>query len=94
VRIAGGGSRGRIEALYGGKWGAVCGDSWDDADATVACRQLGYENGIISYAHHTPVGGQEDIEIVANSVNCSGAEASLLNCSARWGSTHCADLSE
>ena len=26
----------------GGVWGMVCADGFDDADATVACRQLGY----------------------------------------------------
>jgi len=71
----------------------VCGDSWDYADATVVCRQLGYEGGS-NYDHHTIDAGTEDIEIVVNSVNCSGAEASLFDCSARWGSTKCVEYTE
>ena len=44
VQGASGGVRdGRIEVQYQGLWGTICQDGFDNQDAGVVCRMLGYE---------------------------------------------------
>ena len=44
LRLAGGNipNEGRVEICVNNLWGTVCDNTWETADATVVCRQLGY----------------------------------------------------
>ena len=70
-------SQGRVEVLWDGHWGTVCDESWDDKDAEVVCRQLGYSGGVIVDPEEFGYGcGQ----IWLNDVECQGNEATLAAC--------------
>lgn len=51
VRLANGTveQEGRLEICVNGVWGSVCDYYWDQSDAYVACKQLGYSNAGMEY---------------------------------------------
>uniref|UniRef100_A0A3B3TFF3 SRCR domain-containing protein n=1 Tax=Paramormyrops kingsleyae TaxID=1676925 RepID=A0A3B3TFF3_9TELE len=88
IRLAGGCSghpcAGRVEVLYQGQWGTVCGDDWDEIDATVVCRQLfcGEAAVVRRYGNFGPGTGN----IWMDEVSCIGSESTLKECrSEGWG---------
>ena len=42
VRLSNGNNYGTVRVYHGGRWGTICGDNFDDADAEVICRMQGY----------------------------------------------------
>lgn len=86
LRIAGGGSMGRLEIQHDGVWGTICDDGFDELDATVACRQLGYSSGTA----YTDGMGVDPIPIWLDDLACVGTEAALSICAhSGWGIENC-----
>ena len=57
LRVTGGitMNEGRVEICFSETWGTVCDNFWDQLDATVVCRQLGYsEHGEHKVKLHLP----------------------------------------
>ena len=80
VRLVGGSSynEGRVEVNYNGEWGTVCDDGWDDTDAGVVCRQLGF--GSSGTAIGSAGFGNGSGPILLDSVSCTGSEPILASC--------------
>ncbi|XP_063406054.1 neurotrypsin-like [Mytilus trossulus] len=79
LRIIGGSqeNKGRLEILYNDTWGTVCDDDFDNIDASVACRQLGYCSGILLRSEFVNDGNET---IWLDDVTCSGNESRLIDC--------------
>ena len=67
-----------MEVNYNGEWGTVCDDGWDDIDAGVVCRQLGF--GSSGTAIGSAGFGQGSGPIWLDNIICTGSESTLGSC--------------
>ena len=81
MRLVGGNSydEGRVEVYYNGEWGTVCNDGWDDVDASVVCKQLGFgSSGTAVLDVH--VFGPGTGRVLLSNVMCSSNATTLSSC--------------
>ncbi|XP_012937884.1 deleted in malignant brain tumors 1 protein [Aplysia californica] len=93
VRLQGGNSTaGRLEVYVTplNAWGTVCDDSWDDIDAGVACRQMGFDDGIVMESDYETGTGN----IFLDNVECLGNETNIGLCKSTGINAHNCDHSE
>ncbi|XP_029926880.1 neurotrypsin [Myripristis murdjan] len=88
VRLVAGESRkeGRVEVFINDQWGSVCDDGWNDVNAAVVCRQLGFIG--VAKARSMAYFGEGQGAIHLDNVRCSGIESSLGECPAEGQGAH------
>ena len=68
---------GRVEMCEFNRWITLCSNSWDNNDATVVCRELGY-SAAGARAIFVPRGHYRFVSF--KNIGCSGTENRLKNC--------------
>ena len=78
IRLVGGYTpgEGRVEIYYNNSWARVCNDGWDNADATVVCRQL---LGAIYSGSKTNYGLGSGA-ILLDEVRCNSSHSNIFEC--------------
>ena len=71
-------AEGRVEVWYSERWTTVCDDYWSPIDANLVCQQLGYRSAV--KAHRGAHFGKGLGDILLDNLQCTGREASLLDC--------------
>lgn len=80
IRLVGGSGpqEGRVEVYHNGEWGTVCDDAWDLDDASVVCRQVGFDLAVSAPGFSFFGAGTGPIHY--DNVECDGTEERLANC--------------
>ena len=82
-------SAGRLEVLYKGRWGTVCGYNFPLTSARVVCKQLGFSDVLLVVPCCSLFGAGKG-RILLQDVRCRGDEPDIKMCSHKgWGITSC-----
>lgn len=71
---------GNVEILIGTDWFFVCDSKWDDSEATVTCRQLGYKFGQAFIGSRLGTYRYSGLTQSLTNFTCNGTERTLQEC--------------
>lgn len=81
-------NEGNVEIFHLGKWGSICDDEWDIREATVVCRELGFDD--VARGTHNSLFGPARYPFWMDNMYCSGGEKNLTDCRFDgWGTNDC-----
>ncbi|XP_060571753.1 deleted in malignant brain tumors 1 protein-like isoform X2 [Ruditapes philippinarum] len=80
ISVAGKNGAGPVVVNFMNVSGRICADDWDDRDATVVCKQLGYANGQAYFHYKWSTGKGDNAPFWTSKVNCSGTESTFDEC--------------
>ncbi|XP_063960668.1 uncharacterized protein LOC129267820 [Lytechinus pictus] len=80
VRLQNGSSdrEGRVEVFHNGSWHPICDDTWDELEADIICRMLGFPGAVLAKRHS--YFGSGNGSILLDDLGCFGNETDLLSC--------------
>ncbi|WAQ95385.1 NETR-like protein, partial [Mya arenaria] len=81
---------GRVEIEYEGKWGTICDRDFDENDAKVICRMLGYNTRSVEVKQNAYY-GIGDGHIIISNLACDGNEPDISECLTagyKWSAVH------
>ena len=71
---------GTVEVCFNNTYGSICHNLWNENDAQVVCRSLGFSSENTSALNNAYYGSSSG-SIYLNNIQCTGDEQSLSNCS-------------
>ncbi|XP_033743626.1 A disintegrin and metalloproteinase with thrombospondin motifs adt-1-like isoform X9 [Pecten maximus] len=78
---------GRVEVYHNGAFGTICDDHFDNNDADVICKMLGYISGGVAHGSAKFGAGQGNIWL--DDLACSESATRLDQCGLRWSIHNC-----
>lgn len=71
-------STGRVEVFFNEEWGTVCDTAWDVSDASVVCRQLGFNRAVRPLLGDEVPNGEGRVWL--DYLLCNGNEDNIHDC--------------
>ncbi|CAC5384294.1 DMBT1 [Mytilus coruscus] len=80
---------GRLEIYHNNMWGTVCNKNFDEKDAAVVCRSMGFKTKF-PYVLPRPHFGPGNGLILLENIDCEGTETDIASCASNgWGHSDC-----